>query len=34
MASYRLNNAALSDLDNIYEYGILTFGLKQGQSIF
>lgn len=29
MGSYRLSDAALADLDRIYEYGILTFGLQQ-----
>ncbi len=29
MGSFRLNDAALADLDGIYEYGILTFGLRQ-----
>ena len=34
MASYRLNDAALADLDKIYEYGILNFGLKQADQYF
>lgn len=34
MASYRLNDAALADLDRIYEYGILTFGLEQADQYF
>ena len=34
MASYRLNEAALGDLDRIYEYGIITFGLKQADQYF
>lgn len=29
MAGYRMNDAALADLDGIRECGILTFGLKQ-----
>ncbi len=28
MASYRLNEKALADLDRLYEHGILTFGLR------
>ncbi len=34
MASYRLSDAALADLDKIYEYGILNFGLKQADQYF
>lgn len=34
MASYRLTDAALSDLDRLYEYGILTFGLKQADEYY
>ena len=34
MASYRLTDAALADLDSIYEYGILTFGLEQADKYF
>lgn len=34
MASYRLNDAALADLDKIYEYGILNFGMKQADQYF
>ena len=34
MASYRLNDAALADLDRIYEYGILTFGLRQADKYY
>jgi len=34
MAAYRLNDAALADLDGIYEYGILTFGLKQANEYY
>ena len=34
MASYRLNDAALADLDRIYEYGILTFGLQQADKYY
>lgn len=29
MARYRLNEAADADLDRLYEYGVLTFGLTQ-----
>ncbi len=29
MVNYRINDTALDDLDQIYEYGILTFGLQQ-----
>jgi len=29
MANYHLTRKALSDLDGIYEYGILTFGLRR-----
>ena len=34
MGSYRLNDAALADLDRIYEYGILTFGLQQADKYY
>jgi len=34
MARYRLNDAALADLDRIYEYGILTFGLSQADKYY
>ena len=34
MASYRLSDPALADLDKIYEYGILNFGLKQADQYF
>ena len=34
MASYHLNHRALADLDRIYEYGILTFGLRQADEYF
>ena len=34
MARYRLNEAALADLDRIYEYGILTFGLQQADKYY
>ncbi len=34
MASYRLTDAALADLDRLYEYGILTFGLKQADEYY
>lgn len=31
MADYRLSRLATQDIANIYEYGILNFGLKQAQ---
>ena len=31
MASYQLTEAAQEDLDEIYEYSILTFGLRQAR---
>lgn len=34
MASYRINDAALADLDRIYEYGVLTFGLQQADKYY
>ncbi len=34
MGSYRLSDAALADLDRIYEYGILTFGLQQADKYY
>ena len=34
MASYRLNREALADLDRLYEYGVLTFGLRQADAYF
>ena len=32
MASYQLTEAAQEDVDGIYEYSILTFGLPQARS--
>lgn len=34
MARYRLTDAALADLDRLYEYGILTFGLKKADQYY
>ncbi len=34
MAGYRLSDAALADLDRIYEYGILTFGRQQADEYY
>ena len=34
MASYRLTDAALADLDQLYEYGIFTFGLSQANQYY
>ena len=34
MASYRLTEAALADLDRVYEYGILNFGLNQANKYY
>jgi len=34
MASYRLNREALEDLDQLYEHGVLTFGLRQADAYF
>ncbi len=34
MAAYRLSDAALADLDRIYEYGVLSFGLKQADDYY
>ncbi len=34
MADPRINDAALADLDGIYEFGILTFGLKQANEYY
>jgi len=34
MANYRLNDAALADLDRIYEYGISVFGLQQANKYY
>ncbi len=34
MANYSLTDAALADLDRLYEYGILTFGLKQADKYY
>ena len=34
MVNYRINDTALDDLDRIYEYGILTFGLQQADKYY
>lgn len=34
MASYRLSNKALDDLERIYLYGITTFGLDQADRYY
>ena len=34
MAGYRLTDAALADLDRIYQYGILNFGLSQADKYY
>lgn len=34
MASYRLREKAIEDLDLLYEFGILTFGLQQADSYY
>ena len=34
MARYRLTDAALADLERIYEYGILNFGLSQADKYY
>ena len=34
MASYRLSDEALADLDRLYLHGILTFGLRQADAYF
>lgn len=34
MANYRLLDKALSDLDKLYENGILTFGLPQADKYY
>ncbi|MCP5441600.1 MAG: type II toxin-antitoxin system RelE/ParE family toxin [Chromatiaceae bacterium] len=34
MASYHLSREALEDLDQLYEFGILTFGLRQADVYF
>jgi len=34
MASYRLSDEALADLDRLYEHGVLTFGLRQADAYF
>ena len=34
MAGYRLNERALADLDRLYEYGILTFGLRMADEYY
>lgn len=34
MASYKLTEAALEDLDGLYEFGILQFGLVQADNYY
>ena len=34
MASYRLTDQALSDLDRLYEYGVVTFGLWRANEYY
>ena len=34
MASYRLSQTADEDLDRLYEYGVLTFGLEQADRYY
>ncbi len=34
MASYRLSDAAAADLDHLYEYGVLNFGLAAADDYF
>ncbi|MGB0684499.1 MAG: type II toxin-antitoxin system RelE/ParE family toxin, partial [Magnetovibrionaceae bacterium] len=34
MAVYELSDKALDDLDRLYEYGLLTFGLSQADEYF
>ena len=34
MASYRLSDEALADLDRLYEHGVLIFGLRQADAYF
>ena len=34
MASYRLSNKASADLEQLYEYGILTFGLRPADEYY
>ncbi len=34
MVSYCLTDAALADLDRLYEYGILVFGLTQADKYY
>ena len=34
MASYRLNEKAVNDLDRLYEFGILSFGLDQADRYY
>jgi toxin ParE1/3/4 len=34
MASYRLSDEALADLDRLYAYGVLSFGLRQADAYF
>ena len=34
MASYRLTDQALADLDRLYEYGVVTFGLLRANEYY
>ena len=34
MASYRLSQTADEDLDRLYEYGVLTYGLEQADHYY
>ncbi|BCG62633.1 MAG: toxin ParE1/3/4 [Methyloprofundus sp.] len=34
MADFKLNKAAEEDLEHIYEYGIISFGLKQADDYY
>ena len=34
MASYRLSDRALADLDRLYEHGILNFGLQKADEYY
>ena len=34
MAAYKLNEEADEDLDRLYEYGVLSFGLDQADSYY
>ena len=34
MTSYRLSEKALTDLDHLYEYGVLSFGIRQADAYF